>query len=218
MKTQKIKGQEINTEGVIRQIGRSACEALFFGLLIGRCSKKLILVIYFLLAPTFVWATYQLPSDRTVVWQGNVGIPGGIPSRTTICSTSACVTAGSPSGGDDTSRIQAAINSCPTNQVLLLGSGTYKVSGILTISTPMVLRGQGTSSTTIVFTANSGAWGHLSLTRDVSSSYTTQANIVSGYTKGSTQIVISNIKGRQGRGRLCKLDKKFGSISLTTHP
>ena len=49
-----------------------------------------------------------IPPSRRVTWQGNVGVLGGIPNRTTICATL------SPSGGDDYNLIQNAINACPS--------------------------------------------------------------------------------------------------------
>src|SRR5436190_22554557 len=46
-----------------------------------------------------------LTPDRVVTWQGNVGIPGGIPNRTTIYTT---IPAGSTGA-----TIQNGLNSCP---------------------------------------------------------------------------------------------------------
>jgi hypothetical protein len=75
-----------------------------------------------------------LPAIRRTVW--NPGIPGGVPSRTIICSNLA------PSGGDDTNAIQTALNNCPINQVVKLAAGTYRISGQgLSITRSVVLRG-----------------------------------------------------------------------------
>ena len=64
---------------------------------------------------------------------------GGIPNRTTIYKTL------SPSGGDDTAAIQAALNGCPAGQVVLLTAGVFKISGNgLNFITPnCTLRGAG---------------------------------------------------------------------------
>jgi hypothetical protein len=48
-----------------------------------------------------------IPDDRLAPWQGNVGVPGGIPTRTTIYRTI------TPNGGDDAPGINSAISSCP---------------------------------------------------------------------------------------------------------
>ena len=64
---------------------------------------------------------------------------GGIPNRTTIYKTL------SPSGGDDTAAIQAALNGCPANQVVQLTAGVFKISGngLSFVSPNCTLRGAG---------------------------------------------------------------------------
>ncbi len=94
---------------------------------------------------------YTLPADRTTTWQPGVTYNGGIPARTTIYKTL------TPSGGDDTSSIQAALDTCPPEQVVMLGPGTFHVSGSgLAIKTSKItLRGSGPSSTIIAGTPSS---------------------------------------------------------------
>lgn len=87
-----------------------------------------------------------VPSSRLATWQGNVGIPGGIPNRTTIFQTIAA--------GASQSTIQSALNSCPSNQVVLLSAGSYTLSGTLTVPTGVTLRGAGMGTT--VLNAGSG--------------------------------------------------------------
>jgi len=71
---------------------------------------------------------------------------GGIPNRTTIYKTL------SPSGGDDTAAIQAALNAAPAGQVVMLSAGTFTVNSILMISSPITLRGAGAGVTKLVKT------------------------------------------------------------------
>ena len=86
-----------------------------------------------------------LPADRRTVWNPGLNAVGGIPNRTTIYQTI------SPSGGDDTAAIQAALDNCPSNQVVLLGIGTFKITGGLNISkSNITLRGSGTDKTKLV--------------------------------------------------------------------
>jgi hypothetical protein len=66
---------------------------------------------------------YALPSDRTFAWNPGLNAVGGILARTTISKTI------SPSGGDDTATIQAALNNCPTNGVVMLNAGVFHISG-----------------------------------------------------------------------------------------
>src|SRR5215475_8659631 len=58
---------------------------------------------------TTIDASSVLPAERATRWQPGMMGAGGIPARSTICSTL------TPGGGtiDDTARIQAAINVCP---------------------------------------------------------------------------------------------------------
>jgi hypothetical protein len=89
-----------------------------------------------------------LPSynDTYANWK-NAGLAliGGIPDRTTICSTV------NPLGGgqDDFANIQSAINDCPAGEVVQLGAGAFTVHLAdlpINISTGITLRGTGACS------------------------------------------------------------------------
>jgi hypothetical protein len=75
-----------------------------------------------LLFSTTVYAQI-IPSNRVTTWQPGVTNNGGIPIRTTVYKTL------SPSGGDDTAAIQAALNGCPPNQVVQLTAGVFRITG-----------------------------------------------------------------------------------------
>lgn len=96
-----------------------------------------------------------LPPDRATTWNpGMMGV-GGIPVRTTVCSTL------KPRGGelDDTAQIQAAINTCPTGQVVQLAAGMFIInSGFLLINKGITLRGAGPSQTTLAKTNGAKAF------------------------------------------------------------
>jgi hypothetical protein len=83
-----------------------------------------------------------LPSNRSAYasWSmaGLTSI-GGIPNRTTIFRTL------SPSGGDDTAAIQAALNACPANEVVQLTAGVFQINGngIYFETSNCTLRGAG---------------------------------------------------------------------------
>jgi parallel beta-helix repeat protein len=117
-----------------------------------------------------------IPSSRVATWQGNVGVEGGIANRTTIYQTL------NPGGN-----IQAALNSCPSGQVVYLNAGTYTITSTLTIPTNVTLRGAGIDSTILL--SNSSLDPIVRFGGD----YTTASgiNITSGYTKGSRQIVVA---------------------------
>jgi hypothetical protein len=87
-----------------------------------------------------------VPADRLVAWNPGLRALGGIPARTRICATL------TPSGGDDTKAIQSAIDRCPLEQVVQLGSGTFKITGqgLAIARSNVTLRGSGPSSTRLV--------------------------------------------------------------------
>jgi hypothetical protein len=82
-----------------------------------------------------------IPSDRNFAWNPGMISKGGIPNRTAICATL------SPSGGDDSAAIQAKLDRCPSNQVVMLNPGTFTVNNHLLIHTPITLRGAGAGQT-----------------------------------------------------------------------
>ena len=81
------------------------------------------------------------------------GVPGGIPSRTTLCATLDASTYGNGTQ-DATAAIQAALDACPAGQVVQLAAGTFTVSSTVTLTKGVVLRGAGSqgapSGTTLV--------------------------------------------------------------------
>jgi hypothetical protein len=89
-----------------------------------------------------------IPPDRMTAWNPGLNAVGGIPNRTTVCTTL------SPSGVDDTAAIQSALNTCPATQVVKLNAGTFKVSGdgLAITRSNVVLRGSGPSATRITRT------------------------------------------------------------------
>src|ERR1700730_17664184 len=87
-----------------------------------------------------------IPPDRDFAWNPGMMSKGGIPNRTTVCATL------SPSGGDDSAAIQAQLDSCPSEQVVMLNPGTFIVNNYLLIHTPITLRGSGAGITILVKT------------------------------------------------------------------
>jgi hypothetical protein len=88
-------------------------------------------------------STQIIPPDRNFAWNPGMMSKGGIPNRTAICATL------SPSGGDQSAAIQAKLDSCPSNQVVMLNPGTFIVNNYLLIHTPITLRGSGAGVTTL---------------------------------------------------------------------
>jgi hypothetical protein len=88
-------------------------------------------------------AIYKLPLPRSVTWRGNVGVTSDIPSRNTVFRSLR------PSGGNDTAAIQAALNSCPTGQVVFLSHGTFSITRPISVKSGVTLRGAGMGTTII---------------------------------------------------------------------
>ncbi len=88
--------------------------------------------------------TSIVPVEGRTTW--SPGLPGGVPSRTTVCRT---VNAASYGNGlqDATTAIQAAIDACPVGQVVSLSAGTFTVNNHLQITKGITLRGAGAGAT-----------------------------------------------------------------------
>src|SRR5258708_4952928 len=102
---------------------------------------KMRIVIQLLALSLFSTTVYAqiIPSNRVTTWKPGVTNNGGIPNRTTIYRTL------SPSGGDDTAAIQAALSGCPPNQGVQLTAGGFKITGngLSFLSPNCTLRGVG---------------------------------------------------------------------------
>ena len=101
------------------------------------------LVLHALVGPAHAIVD-TIPADRQTLW--SPGIPGGIPSRTTICATVRASTYGHGTL-DATNGIQAAIDMCPVGQVVQLSAGEFTITSPLLITKGIVLRGQGPTQT-----------------------------------------------------------------------
>jgi polygalacturonase len=89
--------------------------------------------------------TEIIPPDRRIEWS-HVGIPGGIPARTTVCAMIDSAVYGNGIT-DATGAIQDAIDRCPDEQVVYLPEGTYIVHDTIHIYSYDTLRGAGQGKT-----------------------------------------------------------------------
>ncbi len=88
---------------------------------------------------------------RATDWS-TAGVLGGIPNRTTICS--------SLTSSASVSQIQSALDACPSGQVVSLAAGIYTLSSGIKIPSNVTLRGAGANQTTLSFTGSSNYyWG-----------------------------------------------------------
>lgn len=133
-----------------------------------------------------------IPTASLIDWSQS-GVPGGIPARTTI---SASLTSSASSAN-----IQSALDACPSNQVVLLGAGSYTLTTWLQCRVDGVtLRGAtnqyGVPTTVLNFSSSSGGFGLIDFMKtgypeNNWASRINSTNISSGYTKGSTQVTLA---------------------------
>lgn len=102
-----------------------------------------------------------LPSTNSFNWSGYAGVEGGIPFRTNVHQTF--------NPGATASQIQSAINTCPSNFVVLLNAGTYSLSSTLRINRDgITIRGSTNAAgepTTILNFNVGGGWGLIDISK-----------------------------------------------------
>jgi hypothetical protein len=157
-------------------------------------------ILFPLLATLFFFSAFAqaqlwtgiIDPSRAVAWQP--GIPGGVPSRTTVCATL--------NPGATASQISAAIAACPSGQVVYLNAGTYNLSSSIDFggTSNVTLRGAGPTNTNLVFSAGSGCGGPIAdVCVDGSFNWNGgpqhTASWTGGYSQGATQITLSTTAG-----------------------
>jgi hypothetical protein len=132
-----------------------------------------------------------IPADRRINW--NPGIPGGIPNRTTIFKTIDAAKYGNGTT-DATTVLQNALNDCLVNQVVYLPAGTYSITSALQIRKGIVLRGAGPDKTKIIYSGivDNNSRPVIIIGGPGNYDDKTAVSVVSGYSKGSTSITVSN--------------------------
>ena len=137
-----------------------------------------------------------IPDSRTAPWQGNVGVPGGIPNRTKIYKNIVTDLRADPTGKVDAAPIiNRAIGSCPAGQVVYIPAGTFLIASAISQSNKsnFTLRGAGQGQTILHVTNN--------ITPISSSGIvpwpppTTGPDITAGATRGSNTITVANTSG-----------------------
>ena len=134
-----------------------------------------------------------IPPGRTAPWQGNVGVPGGIPNRTTIYKNIVTDLGADPTGKVDAAPIiNRAIGSCPVGQVVYMPAGTFKIATPIypTAKSNFTLRGAGQGQTILHVTINNVPIYSSGMMPWPPPS--TGHAITAGATKGSNMITVSH--------------------------
>src|SRR5436190_3031809 len=182
--------------------------------------RTLLLALFLGVSSTQLSATILSP-DRVYLWQGNVGVPGGIPELSTIFvnvlttenSSYKCAGDGVT---DDSTPLKNAILACPAGQVVYCPAANYLISNQIAVTrNSFVLRGDGPGLTVFLanttvpsFQFNSGEWTPPS-DRTV--------GISSGYTKGSSTIVLASTPTSLAVGCLLIIDQLNDETNVTAH-
>jgi hypothetical protein len=162
----------------------------------GKMNRKLSLLLFVVMLGFPVFSRAQsasgiIDASRMIDWS-QVGVVGGIPTRSTVCATL--------NPGASASQINSAIASCPSGQVVYLNAGTYNLSSGIDFAghSNVTVRGAGSDKTFISFSSGAGCNG---LNADVciegannyQNSPDNTATWTAGYAKGTTQITLSNV-------------------------
>src|SRR3990167_2203831 len=155
-----------------------------------------------------LWSGY-LDSSRAIDWSG-AGVSGGIPTRTTVCSTL--------SPGATAAQINTAITNCAAGEVVFLNAGTYNLAAGITFGgrSDVTLRGAGASQTKLIFTGDVGCRGFgasICLGADTNPQMPAPGSTTTwtaGYAKGTTVITVGSATGISA-GSLLILDQTDAS-------
>lgn len=132
-----------------------------------------------------VWYNADTPTQP---WNGTKGIPTyAVDIDLTGLSSYGGYTLDNTGVVNSQAAIQAALNACATSRAALLGPGTYRIESALSIPSYKALRGAGAWLTTIQVEMGDAP----GITMTGGGYNETGYSISSGYTKGSTQLVMS---------------------------
>lgn len=157
--------------------------------------RPLCFVPFSLLAIASVLTTKGelIPAERLANWTSGttVGVLGGIPARPTIFRTI--------SAGASAATIQSALDSCPSEQTVLLSPGTYTISSSLNLRDNVTLRGAGMGNTILLMSGSAAIFANGSYNQ-YNSANKSQAEsiggagvlISAGATRGSSNVTVSS--------------------------
>lgn len=146
------------------------------------------LALIFVMLAVHVSMAVIIPPERIFTWQGNVGVVGGIPDSSTRTVFTTFSTA------PTLSQVQTAINNCPIDQVVQLGTWSTTWGGTLdwsAVRSGVILRGSGTNNTKIFFSSG-GILMRGQNTYDLSQ-FNNRVNLTGTPTAGATTFTVASV-------------------------
>ncbi|HOV25383.1 MAG TPA: glycosyl hydrolase family 28-related protein [Pseudobacteroides sp.] len=148
--------------------------------------KALVVVICFIMIWAHVPCSNSYSADvygKEIFW--NPGVSGGIPDKPFEADIKDF---GAKGDGvtDDAPALKAAIDAVKSGGKVRIPSGKYLVKSMITISKPVILKGEGKDKTELLIDHASNAFEIITYKRG------TWQNIISGYNKGSTELIVDN--------------------------
>lgn len=170
--------------------------------------SKLNKLLAGLLAFALVCRAEIITTDRRYDWQGNAGVSGGIPASSgkTVYQT--------VSAGASVATVQGHLDSCPANQVVVMGAGAYSWASRIDwsgVANGVVLRGavdgNGAPTTVITWSTFSLAGMLMRCSAVDSTKLDTDANLSADATKGGTTLTLASVPSWVTVGDLIGVDE-----------
>ncbi|WP_265444525.1 dockerin type I domain-containing protein [Acetivibrio straminisolvens] len=152
--------------------------------------KKILcvtMIIVFLMSFTVNLGAYKAEiNGETIEW--NPGIIGGIPTKPVVANV---LDFGAKGDGlnDDSNAFIKAIESVKDGGAVLIPAGEYLIKSKITLSNPVVLRGEGPGKTSLLIDHSSDAFEIITYKRG------NWVNLAGGYTRGSRELIVSDPTG-----------------------
>ncbi len=177
--------------------------------------KRLFLFLFALSVASLVFCCgllavpYALPSARVTTWIPgvDVGVPGGIPSRTHIIDvTQSPYFAPNDDSADASLIIASAISAASSGDVVYMPPGTYRWDHIIGMASNVTLRGAGLGEPgeTGLTTLDVRSLQCISFGGDPSFSTGANSTVTAGLTQDSTVITLASASGFSS-GKLCRI-------------
>ncbi len=138
---------------------------------------------------------HDLPAASRARW-ARAGLPGAPPSFATVLNVRNFGAKGNGTT-DDTSAVAAAIAQAPAGSVVYLPAGTYRLTQTLMLKADMILRGDGSALTSLIFEGAGTASRCIGIIRWDSSQPASYVTVTAGMDLGSTALTVSSVAGFQ---------------------